>query len=294
MEHHQLISLNDFEKLTADVKDELFNQMISYWKDGLGPAMVYKNKYIVIPGVWFGNVFITFQPSRGWEEVQDYHSLTIPPHQQYVAFYKWLDKTAKMNAIVSMGTHGTLEWLPGINLGAFPGDWTFELTLLPTVYPYIVSNPGEAMVARDRSSALLITHMTPAMVSSELYGNYTVLKNYINYYKEQLSLNVTNNAESYKNKILNLAPSLGFRNMSKNETFQEWIDELHIYLDDMENDFNTYGLHHLGKILTGYELAEEVVTIVTSQTKIYDQLLELLYPKLSGLKLSFGQNTFIV
>ena len=284
MEHHQLISLNDFEKLTADVKDELFNQMISYWKDGLGPAMVYKNKYIVIPGVWFGNVFITFQPSRGWEEVQDYHSLTIPPHQQYVAFYKWLDKTAKMNAIVSMGTHGTLEWLPGINLGAFPGDWTFELTLLPTVYPYIVSNPGEAMVARDRSSALLITHMTPAMVSSELYGNYTVLKNYINYYKEQLSLNVTNNAESYKNKILNLAPSLGFRNMSKNETFQEWIDELHIYLDDMENDFNTYGLHHLGKILTGYELAEEVVTIVTSQTKIYDQLLELLYPKLSGLK----------
>ncbi|MBE6500362.1 MAG: cobaltochelatase subunit CobN, partial [Methanobrevibacter thaueri] len=284
MQHHQLISLNDFEKLTSDVNDTLFNQMISYWKDGLGPAMVYKDKYIVIPGVWFGNVFITFQPSRGWEEVQDYHSLTIPPHQQYVAFYKWLDKTAKMNAIISMGTHGTLEWLPGVNLGAFPGDWTFELTLLPTIYPYIVSNPGEAMVARDRSSALLITHMTPAMVSSELYGNYTVLKNYINYYNQQVSLNVTSNAESYKEMILELAPSLGFRNISKNENFQNWIDELHIYLDDMEDDFNTYGLHHLGKILSGYELSEEVITIVTSQTKIYDQLLEFLYPNLAGLK----------
>ena len=283
MKHHQLISLEDFEYLTLDIRDELYNAMISYWKDGLGPAMVYKEKYIVIPGVWFGNVFITFQPSRGWEEVQDYHSLTIPPHQQYVSFYKWMEKTAKINAIVSMGTHGTLEWLPGINLGAFPGDWTFELTLIPTVYPYIVSNPGEAMVARDRSSALLLTHMTPAMVSSELYGNYTTLKNYINYYKEQMSLNVTSNAESYQRMILELAPELGFRNMSDNETFQNYIDDLHHYLDAMEDDFNTYGLHTLGKILTGYEMAEEVVTIVTSQTKIYNQLIEFLYPNLKDL-----------
>ena len=284
MKHHQLISLREFESLTADVRDDLYNEMISYWGDNLGPAMVYKDKYIVIPGVWFGNVFITFQPSRGWEEVKDYHSLTIPPHQQYVTFYKWMEKTAKMNAIVSMGTHGTLEWLPGINLGAYPGDWTFELSLIPTVYPYIVSNPGEAMVARDRSSALLLTHMTPAMVSSELYGNYTVLKNYINYYKEQLSLNVTSNAESYMEKILKLAPELGFRNISSNETFADWVDELHLYLDSMEDDFNTYGLHTLGKIIDGYELSEEVVTIVTSQTKIYDQLTEFLYPELAGLK----------
>ncbi len=284
MKHHQLISLEDFEYLTSDIRDELYNKLISYWGDNLGPAMVYKNKYIVIPGAWFGNVFITFQPSRGWEEVQDYHSLVIPPHQQYVSFYKWMEKTAKINAIVSMGTHGTLEWLPGINLGAFPGDWTFELSLIPTVYPYIVSNPGEAMVARDRSSALLITHMTPAMVSSELYGNYTTLKNYINYYKEQLSLNVTSNAESYKTLILELAPELGFRNYSAgNESFQEWIDDLHHYLDSMEDDFNTFGLHTLGKVLTGYELTEEVITIVTSQTKIYNQLIEFLYPELVEL-----------
>ena len=283
MEHHQLISLEDFEYLTSDLRDELYNEMITYWGDTLGPAMVYKNKYIVIPGIWFGNVFVTFQPSRGWEEVQDYHSLTIPPHQQYVAFYEWMDKVADINAIVSMGTHGTLEWLPGINLGAYPGDWTFELTLIPTVYPYIVSNPGEAMVARDRSSALLITHMTPAMVSSELYGNYTTLKNYINYYKDQVALNVTANAESYKNMILELAPALGFRNITENDTFSDWIDELHLYLDAMENDFNTYGLHTLGKVLTGYELAEEIITIVTSQTKIYDQLKEFLYPNLADL-----------
>ena len=284
MKHHQLISLEDFEYLTSDVREELINDLLNYWGDNLGPAMVYKDRYIVIPGVWFGNVFVTFQPSRGWEEIQDYHSLVIPPTQQYVTFYKWMDKTANINAIVSMGTHGTQEWLPGINLGAYPGDWTFELTLIPTVYPYIVSNPGEAMVARDRSSALLITHMTPAMVSSSLYGNYSTLKNYITYYKNQVSVNVSSNAESYKVMILELAPSLGFANITENQTFDEWIDELHLYLDAMEDDFNTYGIHTIGKILTGYELSEEVVTIVTSQTNVYDYLIEFLYPNLKGLK----------
>ena len=68
MAHHQLISLKDFEYLTSDIRDSLYYNLTSYWGDGLGPAMVYKNKYIVIPGVWFGNVFITFQPSRGWKK----------------------------------------------------------------------------------------------------------------------------------------------------------------------------------------------------------------------------------
>lgn len=291
VKHHQLISMDDFLDLTSDLPDELYEQMVTQWGAGLGKSMVYQGEdqqYLVIPGIWFGNIFITFQPSRGWEEanitevIQNYHDLTLPPHQQYVAFYEWIDKIANVNAIVSMGTHGTLEWLPGKNIGVGSGDWSFELTRLPTVYPYIVSNPGEAMVARDRSAAMLITHMTPAMVSSGLYGNYTILNNYITYYKDQIKLNVTSNANEYKEKILKLAPTLGFRNMADNETFSQYVDDLHLYLESMEDDFMTYGLHTLGKVLTGDELAEEVITITTSQTKIYNQILEFLYPELKG------------
>ena len=280
MEHHQLINITDFYNLIDDVNDDLIKEMFDYWGNNLGPAMVYNKTdehYIVIPGVWFGKVFITFQPSRGWEEVTNYHDLTLPPHQQYVAFYEWLDKTAHVNAVVNMGTHGTLEWLPGTNLGAVYGDWTFELQKLPTIYPYIVSNPGEAMVARDRISSLMITHMTPAMVSSDLYGNYSLLENYITRYKDQVRLNVTSNAEEYKSKILELAPTLGFREMYDNETFSSYIDELHLYLEDMGDDFNTYGLHYLGKVLTGMELVEEVASITTSQTQIYNHILHLIY-----------------
>lgn len=290
VEHNQLISTKVFRNLIKDIPTNLIKNMTDYWGSGLGPSMVYNGaneQYMVVPGIWFGKVFITFQPSRGWEElkkIENYHDLTLPPTQYYVSFYKWLDKIAKVNAIVNMGTHGTLEWLPGTNLGAVAGDWTFELTLNPTLYPYIVSNPGEAMVARDRIAALLITHMTPAMVSSGLYGNYTVLNNYITYYKDQVNLNVSSNAEEYKQKIIKLAPSLGFRKfIESNETFQKWMDDLHLYLEDMEDDFITYGLHSLGKILTGNELIEEVITITTSQTKIYNQIMEFLYPEFKGL-----------
>ena len=290
VKHNQLISTRDYRNLIKDIPMDLIKNMTDYWGSGLGPSMVYNGtdeQYMVVPGIWFGKVFITFQPSRGWEElktVENYHDLTLPPTQYYVSFYKWLDQTAKVNAIVNMGTHGTLEWLPGTNLGAVAGDWTFELTLNPTLYPYIVSNPGEAMVARDRIAALLITHMTPAMVTSGLYGNYTVLNNYITYYKDQVNLNVSSNAEEYKAKIINLAPSLGFREFNAdNETFQQWLDDLHLYLEAMSDDFITYGLHTLGKVLTGDELIEEVITITTSQTKIYDYILGLLYPKLNGL-----------
>ena len=289
VKHHQLISTRDYRSLIRDVPQNLIEEMIDYWGAGLGPSMVYNGtdeQYMVVPGIWFGKVFITFQPSRGWEElktIENYHDLTLPPTQYYVSFYKWLDKTAQVNAIVNMGTHGTLEWLPGTNLGAMSGDWTFELTLNPTLYPYIVSNPGEAMVARDRIAALLLTHMTPAMVTSGLYGNYTTLNNYITYYKDQMNLNVTSNAEEYKTKILNLAPSLGFRVFDENaETFQEWLDDLHLYLEAMEDDFISYGLHTLGKILTGDELIEEVITITTSQTKIYNYIMEFLYPEFAG------------
>ena len=287
--HNQLISTKDYRNLIKDIPQEMIKNMTDYWGSGLGPSMVYNGtdeQYMVVPGMWFGKVFVTFQPSRGWEElktIENYHDLTLPPTQYYVSFYKWLDKTAKVNAVVNMGTHGTLEWLPGTNLGALKGDWTFELTLNPTLYPYIVSNPGEAMVARDRIAAMLITHMTPAMVVSGLYGNYTVLNNYITYYKDQVKLNVSSNAEQYKEKILKLAPTLGFRNFTgSGETFEEWLDDLHLYLEDMGDDFVTYGLHTLGKILSGNELVEEVVTVTSSQTKIYDYVLEFLYPKLEG------------
>lgn len=283
MANHQLISLNQYKSLVSDINPDAMKELVDYWGEGLGKIMVYNNQYIVIPGIQLGNIFITFQPSRGWEEVENYHDTKLPPHQQYVAFYEWLDKTAKTDAIINMGTHGTLEFLPGHQIGVQEGDWTFELTLTPTIYPYIVSNPGEAMVARDRLGALMITHMTPAIVSSELYGNYSELNNAINGYNNAVKLNVTENAESYKAQIIALAHNLGFKPQGKNQKFDNWLSELHDYLDDLANDFNPLGLHTLGHVLKGEELIEEVITIVSSQTSVYNNISEFLFKEFKGL-----------
>ncbi|WP_276955962.1 cobaltochelatase subunit CobN [Methanobrevibacter woesei] len=283
MANHQLISLDEYYDLTSDISPELMKELIDYWGDGLGEIMVYNNEYLVIPGVQYGNVFITFQPSRGWEEVDNYHDATLPPHQQYVAFYKWLDKTKDTNAIIYMGTHGTLEFLPGHSIGVQEGDWVFELTNTPSIYPYIVSNPGEAMVAKDRLGALMITHMTPAIVSSELYGNYSELSNAIDHYNEAVKLNVTANAESYKEMILELSSSVGFSTPSEGQSFDEWLDDLHTYLDELANDFNALGLHTLGLVLSGENLIQEVITIVSSQTTIYNEIMAKLFPYMAGL-----------
>lgn len=281
--NNQLISLDQYKKLVADIDPKAMEQLENYWGKGLGKIMVYDNRYIVIPGIQYGNVFITFQPSRGWEEVTNYHDTTLPPHQQYVAFYKWLDKTAKTDAIINMGTHGTLEFLPGHQIGVQSGDWTFELTLTPTIYPYIVSNPGEAMVARDRLGALMITHMTPAIVASELYGNYSLLANAIAGYKNAVKVGASDNVESYRAEIIKLAHNVGFSPKKNNQTFDQWLEELHGYLDDLENDFNALGLHNLGHVLHGENLIEEVITIASSQTSVYNHISEFLFKDLKGL-----------
>ncbi|WP_409200360.1 cobaltochelatase subunit CobN [Methanobrevibacter sp. DSM 116169] len=285
MNNGQLINSEKYQELVIDSLDyRLYQQMYDYWngsENELGKIMVYNGEYIVIPGIFFGNIFITFQPSRGWEEVSNYHDLEMPPHQQYVTFYKWLDEVLNTDAIINLGTHGTLEFLPGRSIGLQEDDWSFALTLNPTIYPYIVSNPGEGMVAKDRLGSLIITHMTPAIVESELYGDYVKLKDAILQYENAVKNNVTQQIENAQKAVIEFAISLGFD--SNYESFDNWAEELHDYLELMENDLNVLGMHSLGYVLSGEELIQEVITIVSSKTEIYNRLTAFLFPELADL-----------
>lgn len=282
-ENGQLIDFNKYLTYFNSLNKTLQNKLVEYWGSSIGNVMVYNSTYIVIPGMSFGNIFITFQPSRGWENVEDYHSSYLPPSQQYVSFYKWLQNDYKADAIINMGTHGTIEFLPGRSIGLQSDDWTFELMSIPTIYPYIVSNPGEAMVAKDRLGALVISHMTPATVISELYGNLTTLNTYITNYETAIKNNASDLASQYEKLILNMSSSLGYTQPSENQSFIIWVDDLHEQLEDLSNDVVTLGLHTLGVGLTGDELIQEVITIVASRTFIYDDILSMLYPNLSKL-----------
>src|SRR5690606_25546776 len=119
----------------------------------------------------FGNVTVALAPDRGRsaDRRADYHDPELPPRHELVAFGLWLRKALEVHAIVHVGAHGTLEWLPGkpgaLTAACFPAILTAPL---PVVYPFIVSNPGEAAHAKRRIAAVTLGHMPPPLAAAGL------------------------------------------------------------------------------------------------------------------------------
>jgi len=277
----QLVDSETYLQWFSELPETLQQEVIVEWGSAIGDIMTY-NGYLVLPGIMLGNVFITVQPSRGWEEVEDYHDSYLPPSHQYIAFYNWLEDVFGANAMIHMGTHGTLEFLPGRTVGLQEDDWTFQLTNIPNINPYIVSNPGEGMVAKNRADALIIDHMTPAMVSSNLYGDLVVIHTLIEQYENALSLGNNQILPALEEEITTKAEELGFEAQTQEQTFDEWMEELHLMLHEIENDVIPLGLHTLGEVLTGDELVQEVFTISSSMTQITNHMKNVLYPAITA------------
>src|SRR5215472_14628080 len=135
----------------------------------------------------FGNILVAFPPDRGrsTDRRADYHDATLPPRHALLAFGLWLRHVAKVDALVHMGAHGTLEWLPGKAV-ALTGSCFPELMVacLPVIYPFIVSNPGEAAQAKRRIAAVTIGHLPPPLVDAGLAGDARELERLIDEYAQ--------------------------------------------------------------------------------------------------------------
>ena len=120
-----------------------------------------------------GKLIVAVQPDRGdaFSRKGDYHNLNLPPRHAYVAFYFWLARKEKVDAIIQLGAHGTLEWLPGKAV-ALSESCAPEVLLGPTpvIYPFIVNNPGEAAQAKRRIGAVTIGHLTPPLIAAGSHG----------------------------------------------------------------------------------------------------------------------------
>lgn len=276
----QLVNTTTYRSWFNQLPAAMQQQVIEKWGAAPGDIMVSSGS-IVIPGIRLGQVFLTVQPSRGWEEVEDYHDPYLAPHHQYIAFYKWLEEVFGAHALIHMGTHGTLEFLPGRNVGLQEDDWPFQLSNTPNINPYIVSNPGEGLVAKDRANALIIDHMTPAMVRSGLYGDLMVMHDLIHQYENALNLGNYQILPALETQITAKSNDLGLQTQQNGQNFNEWLEEIHLQLHEVENDIIPLGLHSLGQVLTGEELVEEVFTIAASMTKIMDHLKTVLYPSIT-------------
>ena len=131
------------------------------------------------PHLKCGKVTVLLQPDRG----SGYHDTSAEPHPDYVAVYAWLREVEKIDALVHLGTHGTLEWLPGKALALSAECWPERvLGALPVIYPFIVNNPGEAVQAKRRLAAVTIGHLTPPLSAAGLDGPLAELEGLVEEY----------------------------------------------------------------------------------------------------------------
>jgi cobaltochelatase CobN len=141
-------------------------------------------------GMECGQALVALQPPRGYGVNPDaiYHTPDLPPTHHYTAFYRWLalpveDGGWGADAMVHVGKHGTLEWLPGKGIG-LSGDCYPDalLTDLPLVYPFILNDPGEGSQAKRRAHAVVVDHLMPAMTNADTYGPLAALNELVNEY----------------------------------------------------------------------------------------------------------------
>ncbi|MEM6527911.1 MAG: cobaltochelatase subunit CobN, partial [Chloroflexota bacterium] len=164
--------------------DNQKTEMQRQWHAAPGEAYLHSDS-IALPGMTYGNVTVILQPPRGYGMDADaiYHMPDLPPPHYYYALYKWLREGWGADAIVHMGKHGTLEWLPGKGVGlsaeCYPDTFLDDM---PLIYPFILNDPGEGAQAKRRAHAVIIDHLTPPMTMAEGYGDLAQLMQLVDEY----------------------------------------------------------------------------------------------------------------
>ncbi|MBW4601759.1 MAG: cobaltochelatase subunit CobN [Calothrix sp. FI2-JRJ7] len=225
---------------------------------------------IPISGIQLGNIFIGIQPSRGYEldPSLNYHAPDLEPTHNYLAFYHWVRQHFKADAVVHVGKHGNLEWLPGKSI-ALSSDCYPEVALgaMPHLYPFIVNDPGEGSQAKRRAQAVIIDHLTPPLTRAELYGSLSNLENLIDEYYEALSLNPSR-LPAISARISELVTqenlSCDFR-MGKGDEIP--INKIDGYLCELKEAQIRDGLHIFGQCPDGRQLRDLIIAIARQPSR---------------------------
>ncbi|WP_421999540.1 cobaltochelatase subunit CobN [Roseovarius mucosus] len=205
----------------------------------------------------FGHVVVGLQPARGYniDPTETYHSPDLVPPHNYLAFYIWLRHHFGAHAIVHMGKHGNLEWLPGKALALSAECWP-EAVLgpMPHVYPFIVNDPGEGTQAKRRAQAVIIDHLTPPLTRAETYGPLRDLEALVDEYYEAAGVDPRRIAH-LRREILTLSSATGLdKDVGMSGADEESdLAQLDAYLCELKEAQIRDGLHVFGQSPTGQQ-----------------------------------------
>ena len=249
------VSVAEYRKWLDTFARSLRTKILKDWGDPAASRLMAVDGTLVIPAVRFGNITLLPQPSRGWGEDADklYHAKDLAPHHQYVAAYAWLRERFKADAVIHVGTHGTLEWLDGKDMGLSADDAPDALIAeLPNLYIYNVDVVGEGLVARRRSMATLVDHMVPPFKKGGLYPALAELGERINDFDTSLHKSPELAAavgEQIRQKVIaiGIAKDLGLDLAKPTSLTDEIVHRVQDHLLQLKSQNIPYGLHTFGK-----------------------------------------------
>lgn len=270
----QSVALSDYQQYFATLSLEIQAQICARWgfpDQGLLNYPHMPDRF-PISGIQFGNVFVGIQPARGYDldPALNYHAPDLEPPHAYLAFYNWVRQQFGAQAIVHVGKHGNLEWLPGKSI-ALSASCYPEVALgpLPHLYPFIVNDPGEGAQAKRRAQAVILDHLTPPMTRAELYGPLQQLEHLIDEYYEAQSLDPSR-LEVIRARITtlvlreNLHRDLGAADLDHStnpEALSEFLTRADGYLCELKEAQIRDGLHIFGQCPQGEPLRDLLVAL---------------------------------
>ncbi|MEM7173401.1 MAG: cobaltochelatase subunit CobN, partial [Pseudomonadota bacterium] len=258
-------SLQDYKAFFALLPSDLRDAVTARWGAPEGDPFVEEGAF-VLSAFCLGKVIIGLQPARGYniDPVSSYHDPDLVPPHGYLAFYAWLRQAKKVHAILHMGKHGNLEWLPGkaiaLSESCFP-EAIFGA--LPHLYPFIVNDPGEGTQAKRRAQAVIVDHLTPPLTRAESYGPLADLELLVDEYYEAAGVD-PRRLKVLREEILSLTESIGLDQdcgIAKGDEAEEKLAKLDNYLCELKEMQIRDGLHIFGAAPEGDQLTDLLVAL---------------------------------
>ncbi|QTW19980.1 cobaltochelatase subunit CobN [Comamonas kerstersii] len=228
--------------------------VLERWGPPEQDPMLRKGRFM-IAGLRCGQIFVGIQPARGYhlDPLASYHDPDLVPPHYYLAFYFWLRNAWQSDAIVHVGKHGNMEWLPGKSVALSESCWPdVVFGPMPHLYPFIVNDPGEGTQAKRRAQAVIIDHLMPPLTRAESYGPTRDLERMVDEYYEAATLD-RQRAQLLRQQILdhivahNLHHDLGMQAPQCDEQAQQLLNKTDAYLCELKESQIRDGLHVFGQ-----------------------------------------------
>ncbi|KZZ38740.1 cobaltochelatase subunit CobN, partial [Oleiphilus sp. HI0117] len=268
--HHlpcwQSLCVETYKKLFSALPESSQKAVIDQWGQPEDDNK-FRQGRLMISGIRLGEIFVGIQPARGFniDLVANYHDPDLIPPHNYLAFYFWLRHVYKVEAVIHVGKHGNLEWLPGKGSALSSECWPdIALGPMPHFYPFIVNDPGEGAQAKRRTQAAIIDHLMPPMTRAETYGPLAELESLVDEYYQAMGMD--DKREVYLRKAIldqvkdsNVLDELGTEDTSDEDAV---LNRLDAYLCDIKEAQIRHGLHILGVLPNKEKLSDTIVALL--------------------------------